>query len=280
VKLMAAFEAARAQLSGLTAVAAAVTGVRRSSGRWQVTLADGGELESALLVGADGKKSPVRSAAGIRTREHVFAESALVADLELGRPLGGASVEFHYPRGPFTLVPAGGNRANLVWIDDTAALKKAQAGGPELLRETFLARSQRLFGDITLQSPAVVFPLSTLSVAQAGADGAVLVGEAAHAFPPIGAQGLNLGLRDVADLAATLAAIRRDAPDWPDAVSADYARRRASDLSRTGTMVDALFRSLLSALLPAQALRAAGLWALKLVPPLRRQAFNIGMGVR
>ncbi|HHY49823.1 MAG TPA: FAD-binding protein [Alphaproteobacteria bacterium] len=278
--LMAAFEAARAQLPGLTAVAAAVTGVRRSAGRWQVTLADGEELACALLVGADGKKSMVRSAAGIHTRERVFAESALVADLDLGRPLDGASVEFHYPRGPFTLVPAGGKRANLVWIDSTEVLKQAQASGPESLRTTFLAKSQRLFGGIALQSPAAVFPLSTLSVAQAGTDGAVLVGEAAHAFPPIGAQGLNLGLRDVADLAASLAEAERRTPDWADAVSRDYARRRASDLSRTGTMVDALYRSLLSGFLPAQALRAAGLWALKLVPPLRRQAFNIGMGVR
>ncbi len=53
-----------------------------------------------------------------------------------------------------------------------------------------------------------------------------------------------------------------------------------ADLARTGSMVDALFRSLLSGMLPTQALRAGGLWALKLVPPLRRQAFGIGMGSR
>src|SRR5690606_12487299 len=99
-------------------------------------------------------------------------------------------------------------------------------------------------------------------------------------FPPIGAQGLNLGLRDVADLAASLAAVDRGSADWAVRLSADYAERRAHDLSRTGTMVDALFRSLLSDLLPAQAARATGLWALKLVPPLRKRAFELGMGVR
>jgi 2-octaprenyl-6-methoxyphenol hydroxylase len=126
----------------------------------------------------------------------------------------------------------------------------------------------------------VVFPLATLAVASAGARGAVLVGEAAHAFPPIGAQGLNLGLRDVADLSAALAGADRSRPGWANALSADYARRRAADLARTGAMVDALFRSLLAGMLPAQALRAGGLWALKLVPGLRQQAFALGMGGR
>jgi 2-octaprenyl-6-methoxyphenol hydroxylase len=125
-----------------------------------------------------------------------------------------------------------------------------------------------------------MFLLSTLTVDIAGKDGVVLVGESAHAFPPIGAQGLNLGLRDVADLAASLAATDLAAPGFALTLSDDYARRRAGDLMRTGTVVDALFRSLLADFLPAQAARATGLWALKLVPPLRRSAFDVGMGVR
>src|SRR5690606_12675242 len=98
---------------------------------------------------------------------------------------------------------------------------------------TFLDKSQRLFGDIRLATPAFIFPLSTLGVDQAGQAGAVLVGESAHAFPPIGAQGLNLGLRDVADLAAALAA-RDTGPGWAERVSEDYSARRSGDLARTG----------------------------------------------
>jgi 2-octaprenyl-6-methoxyphenol hydroxylase len=211
----------------------------------------------------------VRDTAGIATREHRFDQSELVSDLSLGRPIGGTSVEFHYAKGPFTLVPAGGNQANLVWIDDTDGLAAAKAS-PNVAA-LFRERSQRLFGSIEVLTSPVVFPLSTLSVETAGRNGVVLVGEAAHAFPPIGAQGLNLGLRDVADLAAAL-----DAPD----ISAEYARRRSGDLARTGGMVDALFRSLLSNLLPAQMVRAGGLWALKLSPAVRRHAFSLGMGRR
>lgn len=280
VKLLESFEAARAGLATLTTLELAVTGIERGTDGWQVALSDGSSLTAPLLVGSDGKKSLVRVSTGFRARENGFTEAALVCDLELSRPLGGASVEFHYPHGPFTLVPAGGRRANLVWIDDREVLKAAQAEGSEGLRRTFIEKSQRLFGDIKLLTPAHMFLLSTLSVDAAGHDGVVLAGEAAHAFPPIGAQGLNLGLRDVADLSAALSGMDTAMAGWAVRASEDYSRRRAADLGRTGAMVDTLFRSLLSELLPAQAMRAGGLWALKLSPQLREQAFSVGMGVR
>ncbi|MBI4049102.1 MAG: FAD-dependent monooxygenase, partial [Devosia nanyangense] len=161
-----------------------------------------------------------------------------------------------------------------------AVLDEARAAGNEALIETFLKKSMRLFGSIALATPTHVFPLSTLTVTEAGKNGIVLVGEAAHAFPPIGAQGLNLGLRDVADLAASLAGVDVGANGWALRLSDDYAARRAPDLARTTGIVDALFRSLLAEMLPAQALRAGGLWALKSMPGLRRQAFGMGMGNR
>jgi 2-octaprenyl-6-methoxyphenol hydroxylase len=280
VRLTEAFEAARSTLPNLTAREATLEALEQTNEGWTLTLGDGSTVSTPLLVGADGKRSLVRAAAGFRAKEHGFTQSALVCDLELGRPLGGTSIEFHYPEGPFTLVPAGDRRANLVWIDDRDVLKAAQAGGRDHLRQLFLAKTQRLLGDIQLLTPAHMFPLSTISVDNAGRAGVVLVGESAHAFPPIGAQGLNLGLRDVADLAAALSAAAVSETGWALRVSEDYSTRRAADLQRTGGMVDALFRSLLSDLLPSQALRATGLWALKLVPPLRKQAFALGMGSR
>jgi 2-octaprenyl-6-methoxyphenol hydroxylase len=258
----------------------AVTEYRRAGELGEVTLVDGSTLAAPLVVGADGKKSLLRTAAKIATREHHFAEAALVCDLELGRPIEGTSIEFHYPRGPFTLVPAGGSKANLVWIDEEPVLRRIQSEGPDALIAAISQRSQHLFGTVSLSSPSFVFPLSTLTVETGGRDGLALVGESAHAFPPIGAQGLNLGLRDVADLIASVRAADRSRSDWGIEASQDYARRRAPDLARTGGMVDTLFRSLLAELLPSQIMRAGGIWALKLLPPLRRQAFALGMGVR
>lgn len=280
VKLAESFEAARSALPNLSSRETTLDDLEIGPDHATLRLADGSTLTADLVVGADGKKSRVRESAGFRARENGFTEAALVCDLGLERPVGGASVEFHYEHGPFTLVPAGGNRANLVWIDRRDTLKTAQEGGKDALVRLFADKSQHLFGKIELLTPAHMFLLSTLTVDIAGKDGVVLVGEAAHAFPPIGAQGLNLGLRDVADLAASLAAADLTRPGFARGLSEDYARRRAGDLSRTGTVVDALFRSLLAEFLPAQVLRAGGLWALKLVPPLRKAAFDVGMGVR
>jgi 2-octaprenyl-6-methoxyphenol hydroxylase len=280
VKLAEAFEAARSGLSNLDTIETTLEDLEITPDGAVLKLGNGETLKVPLVVGADGKKSRVRESAGFRAREHGFTQAALVCDLALERPIGGTSIEFHYENGPFTLVPPGGNRANLVWIDDRDTLRAAQEGGKDHLAAIFGEKSQHLFGKIELLTPAHMFLLSTLTVDVAGKDGIVLAGEAAHAFPPIGAQGLNLGLRDVADLAASLAAIDRTIPGFARSVSDDYARRRAADLARTGTMVDTLFRSLLADFLPAQAARATGLWALKLVPSLRKGAFDLGMGVR
>ncbi len=247
---------------------------------YTVTTDDGTTIACKLVIGADGRNSPVRQAAGIDVRLHRYSQAALVCDLELDRPLGGTSVEFHYPDGPFTLVPAGDKRANLVWIDGTKTLDAVRTLDAAGFAATIEARAQHLFGHMHPTGPTAMFPLSTLAAYTAGRDGVVLVGESAHAFPPIGAQGLNLGLRDVADLMEVLESTDRSQAGWADTVADSFAGRRAADLMRTSAMVDALFRSLLSDMLPAHALRAGGLWALKLLSPLRRQAMTTGMGKR
>ncbi|WP_338606900.1 FAD-dependent monooxygenase [Pelagibacterium nitratireducens] len=276
-RLGESFSQAAAGNENLDRRAATLKSASRVDGVWHLELGDGGTLTAELLVGADGKGSSVRKAAGISMRERKFDQAALVCDLELERGLDGESVEFHYPNGPFTLVPAGGNRANLVWIDRLETLEDARRE-PEHLISLLNAKSGHLFGTISAASPSFVFPLSLLSVDVAGRDAAVLVGESAHAFPPIGAQGLNLGLRDVANLNACLKAANPGSYGWADAVARSYGGARRGDLTRTGAFVGGLFTSLLSPHLPAQALRSVGLWGLKTIPLLRKQAISFGMG--
>lgn len=264
----------------LQRVDASATSVTPSENGWLVELSTGGALQTSLLIGADGKSSTVRSQAGISVRVHKFTQSALVANLELARPLNGESVEFHYDNGPFTLVPAGENNANLVWIDKEAVLSEAQRLPTDELQHLLTDKAKRLFGPIHLTSKTFTFPLSTLIASELAADGLILVGEAAHAFPPIGAQGLNLGLRDVASLVHALAHYQPGDPEWAAKTSATYAQDRETDVARTSQFVDALFKSLLTDFLPVQAVRAGGLWALKLNKSLRQSAFQTGMGAR
>lgn len=276
-KLGESFARAGADCEDLELLPATLASAQRVDHLWQLTLDDGRKITADLLVGADGKGSSVRKAAGISARERKFDQAALVCNLEVERELDGESVELHYPNGPFTLVPAGGNRANLVWIDRRDALEAARRD-EAALQTAINEQSRHLFGTIKIVSPSFVFPLSSLSVDVAGRDGAVLVGESAHAFPPIGAQGLNLGLRDVADLDTCLKSANPGSFGWADAVCRSYATIRKGDLARTGAIVDGLFGSLLSRHLPAQALRTAGLWSLKAFPLLRKQAISLGMG--
>ena len=117
-----------------------------------------------------------------------------------------------------------------------------------------------------------------------GHAGVVLVGESGHAFPPVGAQGLNLSLRDVADLLKCIdEAVKANSDnalssDWAEIAAKNYDRKRSSDINRTNHMVDTLFKTLLSDFLPTQMVRAGGMWALKSLEPLRKQAFHLGMG--
>jgi len=251
---------------------------REKNGVWALKLSSGATVRAALVVGADGKKSLVRRASGIGATERRHRQSALVCDLQLGRPLNCESVEFHYQNGPFTLVPAGDLGANLVWIDNNEILRELTGQAPETIRAAIEEKSQNLFGEIVMKSGAFVFPLTSLRAQTAGKNGVVLAGEAGHAFPPIGAQGrLNLSLRDAADLMSSIKEVPHDADNWAEMVSVLYARKRKNDVRRTSTMVDMLFASLLFDVLPAQALRAGGIWALKTLKPLRKKAFMLGM---
>lgn len=278
--LLAAFKGRAEGLDTLHEIDAPLAGLTQAGDHYVLETSGGERFSTRLVAGADGKRSLVRKSVGISVREKSHGQSALVTDLDLERPLGATSVEFHYENGPFTLVRAGGTKANLVWIDKAEALEAAKALDEEGFNALMAQKSQHLFGHARRLIDPVIFPLSSLFVAEAARDGAVLVGEAAHAFPPIGAQGLNLGLRDVADLLGALDGVDPAASDWAVRVARDYGQHRAGDLKRTGTMVDALFGSLLTDFLPTQAARAAGLWALRMVPGLRAKAFSIGMGQR
>ena len=265
-------------LPNLNQLEASATGLTKDKNGWQLSLSDGRSIEAKLVIGADGKRSFVREAAGISIRETRHRQSALVCDLTLSFPLNGESVEYHYENGPFTLVPAGGKKANLVWIDTAEKLEEIKALTPEAILAAIQERSQNLFGKLKLETGAFVFPLSSFRADTMGKEGIVLVGESAHAFPPIGAQGLNLSLRDVAALVNCIDENDRSAPNWATTVSELYDNARGVDVRRTNMMVDTLFNSLLSDMLPAQALRTGGVWALKAIPPLRRFAFHLGMG--
>lgn len=247
-----------------------------------VLLADGTRLAFDGLIGADGKDSPCRKAAGITTRETGLPQSALVCMFTHSQPHGDFSNEIHTETGPCTTVPLPGvNRSSLVWVlkpEDADAMAALPAAD---LSRRIEARLGSMLGAVAVDETlgAQVWRLTGVLASKASAGRIALVGEAAHRFPPIGAQGLNLTMRDVRDLVEALAA-----NDAAPTAFADFASRRAADTRMRYATVMTLNRSLLTSLLPAQLLRGVGLSLLDLAAPLRgfmmREGLEPGSGWR
>jgi 2-octaprenyl-6-methoxyphenol hydroxylase len=242
-----------------------------------------GELAIAdFAVGADGRRSRVRESAGIDVRTWSYPQSALVLNFAHDRPHRNVSTEFHTESGPFTQVPLPGDRSSLVWVLKPAEAEATRNLSTEALSRRVEERMQSLLGRVTVEEGAQVWPLSGMVAKQFGKGRVALIGEAAHVFPPIGAQGLNLSLRDIMALTEILAP-SAGLPIPSDAGDRFDRRRRADIASRTAS-VDLLNRSLLSDFLPVQMLRAAGLHLLSAVPPLRglvmREGVEPGRGFR
>ncbi|KPF71850.1 ubiquinone biosynthesis protein UbiH [Bosea sp. AAP35] len=231
-------------------------------------------LRARIVVGADGRQSRVRAAAGIAARDWTYPQSALTAIFAHRRDHRDVSTEFHTRKGPFTLVPLPGRRSSLVWLLDPAEADAVAALDDVAFARRVETQAHALLGAMRLDGPRGRVPMGGLSVAHFGAGRMVLAGEAAHVFPPIGAQGLNLGLRDVIALRDALG----EAVDPGAAtVVAAYDRARQADVRlRTGA-VDALNRTLLTDLMPADLLRGAGLLALSRIGPLRRLVMRQGL---
>ena len=243
------------------------------AGPGRIALADGGEIAADLVVAADGRASPLRTSAGIRTRSWSYDQRALTTLLAHERPHEDVSTEFHTRGGPFTLVPLPGRRSSLVWVMPPSTARRIAALPPAALAGAVERQSQGLLGRIAIDGPVATVPLGAVATGAVSEPRLALVGEAAHALPPIGAQGLNLGFADVAALLDAVA----DAPDPGDErVLAAYARRRRGDVALRTVAVDALNRSLLLDLLPIDAARGLGLAVLGRLGPLRRAVMRAG----
>jgi 2-octaprenyl-6-methoxyphenol hydroxylase len=258
----------------LTIVPAPVESI--APGEDEVLLSTNDERFTArLVVAADGARSLAREAAGIRVKTWGYRQSTLVATLAVRFPHQGASTEFHTENGPFTLVPLPGDRMSLVWVDRPNEIERAlRLSDAELSREVE-ERARSIHGAMTLDSKPAVFPLSAALAVRFAARRIVLVGEAAHVFPPIGAQGLNLGFRDVRALKHLLVRHPAD-PGSPAALQAYHAARQGDVRTRT-LAVDLLNRSLLTDFLPVQLTRGVGLAMASSIPVLRRTLIRQGL---
>lgn len=268
---LAAADRIIAGLPAIRRIGEKVTAITRTPGGYAID-AGGHSHACGFLIGADGRNSIVRQSLGIGVREWQYPQVAVVGNFAHTLPHHDISTEFHTPTGPTTLVPLGPDRSSLVCVVDRATAERLRAmDGPALDME-LERRMHSVLGKVRMLTALQSYPLSGMMASSFGKEGAVLVGEAAHVFPPIGAQGFNLGIRDVE------AVVRRYGETLrPGDAAQAYNRDRLADIASRTAAVDMLNRSLLSTFLPVQIVRSLGLVALGSIAPLRRLFMREGV---
>jgi 2-octaprenyl-6-methoxyphenol hydroxylase len=243
------------------------------------TLADGTRLHARLVAAADGKDSPLRQAAGIRTVEWRYKQTGIVTTVAHERPHAGIAIEHFLPAGPFAILPMTGSRSSIVWTENAAL-------APHILKlpdAEFAAELAARFGDflgrIAPVGPRWSYPLSLMQAETYIARRLALIGEAAHVIHPIAGQGLNVGIRDCAALAEAIIDARRLGLDIGDAsVLERYQRWRRLDAVLLAGATDGLNRLFSNTVAPVKLARDLGLAAVNRMPPLKRLLMQHAMG--
>lgn len=260
-----------------------VASVERGESGVTVALEDGRKLHAPLLVGADGRNSSTREAAGINIARWKYHHHAIVSVLRHERPHKHVAYEIFYPSGPFALLPmnddSAGHRSAIVW----SVPEEDAAGWLSLSDEDFAAEAEAamggFLGKIEMLAPRSSYPLGFHHAAQITGDRLALVGDAAHAIHPIAGQGLNLGFRDAAALAEVLVEGARLGLDLGDKQLLDrYQRWRSLDALSVAFATDTLTRLYAVPGEAASAIRRFGMGLVGRISPLRDRLMNEARG--
>ena len=261
---------------------AMVTGVRTGAEHATLDIESGGDeisLQARLLVAADGARSTVRRLLEIPAREHDYGQTAVICNITPQIAHRGRAFERLTATGPFAVLPHVNDRCGLVWSVAGSESERLLA----MPGEEFLAEARQRFGselgDFVRLGARSAYPLKLVRAKQDVHERLVILGNAAHAIHPIGAQGFNLGLRDVAVLAEVLSGIAGQDPGSEAALRA-YSDWRRPDHDTTIAWSDGMARLFANPSPAAALLRSAGLFAHALIPGLRRRLTSSAMGYR
>ncbi|MDQ1109771.1 2-octaprenyl-3-methyl-6-methoxy-1,4-benzoquinol hydroxylase [Stenotrophomonas rhizophila] len=236
-RLWAALPAAGVQLC----CPARVEGLEQDADGVRVRLEDGRRLDAALAIAADGADSTLRRLAGVQVSRQEYAQRGVVAYIDTEQDNQATAWQRFLTTGPLAVLPAGTHRNSIVWTLPDAEAERVLG----LDEAAFNAELTRAFGArlgaMTLASRRAAFPLRR-QLASAYVAGRVLaLGDAAHVVHPLAGQGVNLGLRDVAALHATVLRAQQRRQDWasPDRLQR-WARERRSENTVSAYGFDAI----------------------------------------
>jgi 2-octaprenyl-6-methoxyphenol hydroxylase len=264
----------RAENLGVTFITGSSQSAETDDDRITVKTESGESYSAKILLAADGADSLLRKSIGITTESWAFDQSALATSFAHSAAHQFISTEYHKSAGPFTTVPLPGNRSSLVWMDRPTRIDALLKLSDADLSTEIQLETKGTLGRITDIGSRKAFPMRGQRATTFAAKRCMVIGEAAHVLPPIGAQGLNLSLRDAAQAADLI--IGADDPGSDNVLKEYNALRRADVLPRQ-QMVNLMNRSLLSNFPAFGIARAAGLSAIASFGPLRKMAMQQGL---
>jgi len=237
----------------------------------EVTLSSGRVLTAPLVVGAEGRGSTVRKAAGIEAIGWDYPQTGVVCTVKLEHGHGGVAHEYFLPGGPFAILPLTEDRASLVWTEKRIRADALKAASPEAFNAHLARRFGEFLGRIEVVGPVFTYPLSLSIAEKLCAPRIALLGDAAHGVHPIAGQGLNLGLKGAAALAEVIVEASRLGEDFgSEAVLERYAGWRRFDTNTLAAGMDA-FVWLFSNDNPLiRLVRGVGMAAINRIGPARR----------
>lgn len=205
-------------------------------------LQDGTALSARLLVGADGRDSWTRQAAGLAAINTPYGEKGVVANFTTSLPHRNTAWQWFGDDGVLAYLPLPGNRISIVWSTPDEKADALCALPPMAFCETVAAAGGGVLGRLELLTPPAAFPLRLMRVPETVASRLALVGDAAHGIHPLSGHGINLGFQDARELASLLAA----APPWQDLgdlrLLQRYQRARREETSLLQGATDGLRR--------------------------------------
>lgn len=208
-----------------------------------VTLDSGTQINSSLLIAAEGRRSHLRKQYDINIREWDYKQTGIVTTVEHELPHQGIAHEKFYPSGPFAILPLKDNRSSIVWCELPSRAKTIM----ELNEAGFNAELKKKFGDFLGDVKSLglrwSYPLSMQLADNYTADRFCLIGDAVHGIHPIAGQGFNLGLRDIAALTEVLVDAKRIGADLgSELVLERYVHWRRTDNNILALGMDGLTR--------------------------------------
>ena len=248
-----------------------VASVEQTNAAARITLADGSVISAPVVVGAEGRGSTVRKAAGIETVGWGYGQSGVVATVRLGRDHGNVAHEYFLPGGPFAILPLTEQRASLVWTESTRAAEALKTCSDAAFQSHLMRRFGEFLDRATPEGPRFVYPLALELATRLTAPRTAIIGDAAHGVHPVAGQGLNMGLKDAAALAEVLIEAMRLGEDIGSEVVLDrYARWRRFDTVALAAGFDGFVRLFSTDLPPVRLARDLGMAAVNRIGPLRR----------